>query len=289
MLRRDAISRTPKTPEYRYFYGNIGQIMAIKKLLQYRYQLTIRLLPAYMAIWQFFFLYNKQQAIEKNPVKNGGLGTIREGDNELDGFELIRRYINELSDQVKSDPSMLKDGINHMLISRVSDEFQTISDDGSTKVVYFDGKTYLPRAIPVQILDYYHNRFGKSGRVLSDYYEDEAGNVADCTLSAIANNVANEMISTIELEKVFTGDPAYYKWQYNRKVLDQLSVEGSTQEVRRLTAKDADKIKRLGAILSPGQNLTFLYPRISGTAVVGRMDTVRIINHRIFRHTGKNF
>lgn len=205
------------------------------------------------------FLYNKQQDIEKNPVKNGGLGTIREGDNELDGFELIRRYINDLSDQVKSDPYMLKDGINHMLISRVSDEFQTISDDGSTKVVYFDGKTYLPRAIPVQILDYYHNRFGKSGRVLSDYYEDEAGNVADCTLSAIANNVANEMISTIELEKVFTGDPAYYNWQYNRKVLDKFTVYGSTQEVRRLTAKDTDKIKRLGAILSPGQNLRTEY------------------------------
>lgn len=205
------------------------------------------------------FLYNKQQTIEKNPVKNGGLGTIREGDNELDGFELIRRYINDLSDQVKSDPYMLKDGINHMLISRVSDEFQTISDDGSTKVVYFDGKTYLPRAIPVQILDYYHNRFGKSGRVLSDYYEDEAGNVADCTLSAISNNVANEMISTIELEKVFTGDPAYYKWQYDRDVLDKFTVYGSTQEVRRLTAKDADKIKRLGAILSPGQNLRTEY------------------------------
>ena len=205
------------------------------------------------------FLYNKQQTIEKNPVKNGGLGTIREGDNELDGFELVRRYINDLSDQVKLDPSMLKDGINTMLMSRVSDEFQTISDDGSTKVVYFDGKTYLPRAIPVQILDYYHNRFGKSGRVLSDYYEDEAGNVADCTLSAIANNVANEMISTIELEKVFTGDPAYYKWQYNRKVLDKFTVDGHTEEVKRLTAKDADKIKRLGAILSPGQNLRTEY------------------------------
>lgn len=204
------------------------------------------------------FLYNKQQTIEKNPVKNGGLGTIREGANELDGFELVRRYINELSDQIKSDPSMLKDGINTMLMSRVSDEFQTISDDGSTKVVYFDGKTYLPRAIPVQILDYYHNRFGKSGRVLSDY-EDEAGNVADCTLSVIANNVANEMISTIELEKVFTGDPAYYKWQYNRDDLDKFTVDGHTEEVRRLTAKDADKIKRLGAILSPGQNLRTEY------------------------------
>nr|UVX72709.1 MAG: hypothetical protein [Bacteriophage sp.] len=60
------------------------------------------------------------------------------------------------------------------------------------------------------------------------------------------------MISTIELEKVFTGDPAYYKWQYNRKVLDKFTVDGHTEEVKRLTAKDADKIKRLGAILSPG-------------------------------------
>lgn len=204
------------------------------------------------------FLYNKQQTIEKDPVKNGGLGTIREGANELDGFELVRKYINELSDQVKSDPSMLKDGINTILMSRVSDEFQTISDDGSTKVVYFDGKTYLPRAIPVQILDYYHSRFGKTGRVLSDY-EDEAGNIKDCTLSAIANNVANEMISTIELEKVFTGDPAYYKWQYNKKVLDEFTIDGHTEEIRRLTAKDTDKIKRLGAILSPGQNLRTEY------------------------------
>ena len=42
-------------PENRFFYGNIWQIMAIKNLLQYRYQLIIRLLAAYMAIWQFFY------------------------------------------------------------------------------------------------------------------------------------------------------------------------------------------------------------------------------------------
>ena len=58
MLRRDAISGTPKTPEYRYFYGNIWQIMAIKKLLQYRYIFIIKQLPNYMAIWQFFYEKN---------------------------------------------------------------------------------------------------------------------------------------------------------------------------------------------------------------------------------------
>lgn len=67
MLRRDAISGTaleiirekqhqkhrqksPKTLEYRYFYGNIWQIMAIKKLLQYRDILIIKQLTNYMAI-----------------------------------------------------------------------------------------------------------------------------------------------------------------------------------------------------------------------------------------------
>ena len=50
MLRRDAISGTPKTPKYRYFYGNIWQIMAIKKLLQYRDILIIKQLTNYMAI-----------------------------------------------------------------------------------------------------------------------------------------------------------------------------------------------------------------------------------------------
>lgn len=37
-------------PEYRYFYGNIWQIMAIKKLLQYRDILIIKQLTNYMAI-----------------------------------------------------------------------------------------------------------------------------------------------------------------------------------------------------------------------------------------------
>ena len=44
MLRRDAISGTPKTPEYRYFYGNIWQIMAIQKAIAipiYPYNQTV--------------------------------------------------------------------------------------------------------------------------------------------------------------------------------------------------------------------------------------------------------
>ena len=69
MLRRDAISGTPKTPEYRYFYGNIWQIMAIKKLLQYRYILIIKQLPNYMAIWQFFYEKKHKSIIIKSQTK----------------------------------------------------------------------------------------------------------------------------------------------------------------------------------------------------------------------------
>ena len=58
-------------PENRYFYGNIWQIMAIKNLLQYRYQLIIKLLQTYMAIWQFFYEKKHQSIIIKSQTKRG--------------------------------------------------------------------------------------------------------------------------------------------------------------------------------------------------------------------------
>ena len=59
-------------PENRFFYGNIWQIMAIKNLLQYRYQLIIKLLAAYMAIWQFFYEKKHQSIIIKSQTRKRG-------------------------------------------------------------------------------------------------------------------------------------------------------------------------------------------------------------------------
>jgi hypothetical protein len=51
------------------------------------------------------------------------------------------------------------------------------------------------------------------------------------------------MVSIIEVEKAFVGDPAYYKWKRDKKQ-PWIIVERSV-----------DKIKRLGSVLSTGDNL----------------------------------
>nr|DAJ12635.1 MAG TPA: hypothetical protein [Bacteriophage sp.] len=75
-------------------------------------------------------------------------------------------------------------------------------------------------------------------------------------------------MSIIEVEKIFTGDPAMYKWiTYKDKQLSETTKNHLTREVTledgskekvsvsMLQSKDVDKIKRLGAVLSPGTNL----------------------------------
>lgn len=55
----------------------------------------------------------------------------------------------------------------------------------------------------------------------------------------IAQHVANTIVSVHEIEALFSGDPAYYKWFYDANGVFDISV---------------DKIKRLGALTSTGKN-----------------------------------
>jgi hypothetical protein len=48
----------------------------------------------------------------------------------------------------------------------------------------------------------------------------------------IADNTINTIVSINEIERLFSGDPAYYKWAYDDNGLVENSI---------------DKIKRLGA------------------------------------------
>ena len=66
------------------------------------------------------------------------------------------------------------------------------------------------------------------------------------TYDIISDFVVNSIVSIVEFEKVFSGDPAYYKWARDRKgnILDPT----------------IDKIKRLGALLSTGDNLRLVWP-----------------------------
>jgi hypothetical protein len=57
----------------------------------------------------------------------------------------------------------------------------------------------------------------------------------------------------MEVEKCFTGDPAYYKWKKSKFKTEQ----GDSIDV--ITGKDVDKIKRLSSVLSTGTNLRTIW------------------------------
>lgn len=215
------------------------------------------------------FEYNRQKAIESGEYKSkNGIAWMYEDENELDGFELIRKFLNELENKYFGENSdALTADITDYLNNIVDQELKQLAKPGSLNIVteLEDGR-YISRAIPYQILDWYSNKYFERGFL--DYKEDPYGgneNVdADLTLSAITNNVLGSMMSVIEVEKVFSGDPAFYKWKYKkgktRKVTASVEfedgvIEKFTTNVDILAEKHTDKIKRLGAVLSPGDNL----------------------------------
>lgn len=78
--------------------------------------------------------------------------------------------------------------------------------------------------------DYYQ----KSG---SPYVKQNAA--AYAIYDMLADYTTNSIISIMEIEKIFSGDPAYYKWNWSEEGVTDMSI---------------DKIKRLGALTSTGLN-----------------------------------
>ena len=226
------------------------------------------------------FEFNRQKAVESGQYKSkNGIAWLYEDENELDGFELVRKRLNDIEQRYfgktstngVSSAQILNEDMTRFLNNIVDQEMKELSKPGSLNIVtkLEDGR-YDSRAIPYQILDWYAQQYFERG--YSDYREDahygktEGTGLdisADITLSAITNNVLGSMMSVIEVEKVFSGDPAFYKWKYKkntRKVTAKAIFEDGitrsfTTEVDILSEKHTDKIKRLGAVLSPGENL----------------------------------
>lgn len=116
-------------------------------------------------------------------------------------------------------------------------------------------------------------------------YEDNYKDISvqnkekDIIYSIIASHAINSAISTIEIEKCFTGDPALYKWlkqlvvykpgdpsftpKIAEKNLESWLSDNNIEEDDRsqysayymITGRDVDKIKRLSSVLSTGTNL----------------------------------
>lgn len=224
------------------------------------------------------FEYNRQRDIENGTIlcKNG-VGWMRENSNEFDGYELVRKQLNSIRRRyftIDGSPKQaLYDDLNSKLIENTMLELESLCKPGSLRMCSkTKNGTIIPYAIPSYILDFYakqlkENGYNTSGRV----YRSDINSDANALLSVIANHVASSAISIIEIEKVLTGDPAYYSWkniknkEYSTTEMTlKVSFGGNrlqeyTTRVSNLMQKDVDKTKRLGAILSPGQNLRVQY------------------------------
>lgn len=205
--------------------------------------------------------FELQKQIEDKPSKYGGLDKIREGKFDLDGFELVRKELDRIEKKFKND-DVLYDSINKWLFNKVDTEISKMTKDTPYKLGYLADGIFVPDAIPSHILGIYQKKFAEAGISTSKNPYRDSKMTYNYALSAIANHVASSMISIIEIEKVFSGDPAFYKYKYQKgkqAIPVTFEVNGKTRtyeiETRLIKEKDTDKIKRLGALLSPGQNI----------------------------------
>lgn len=237
-------------------------------------------------------LYKLQQQIESGKIVGAPTefekyitrSSIRENGKELDGFELIREYLKDLKSQVKAGnvenaySNDLKKAVNKKLVSQTYAELDRISQENSPiQLAKYDSYTgmYIPTAVPQAMLKRYMDALQKSGHARGNFggpYDGSATDVAQHALfSLIANHVANTAVSVIELEKVFTGDPACYKYSDNKTEgeetqtinIEYVTKDGKTAkakvEVSNVSDIFGDKIKRLGGFLSPGQEQRLSY------------------------------
>ena len=181
------------------------------------------------------YLYELQKKIEAGQVVNIAdndplykfIGQLSLGKKEgLDGFELIRQELarikNEHFKQGMFISDEIKNSINSMLIGTTKKELEALSDRNSPyKLVKKQNGMYIPNGIPTQLIRSYANKISKTlsdeSTPLSTTQGMDPIVGQDALFSLIANYVANSAISTIEFEKVFSGDPAFYSMKNQGK------------------------------------------------------------------------
>lgn len=191
-------------------------------------------------------------------------------DEEYDGFELVREYIQELKQKYYKFNDEIAEGINNHLIKQIDDQLDMMDKSSNMKIIQkiVDENgivQYKPRKIPRAIIQYYLDKIssqtGSQFKPKAYTFSSLNNEAAYC---AIANHYVNTVISMIEYEKVFSGDQAQYKWQYmkdqnGKEILYDAKVDGYDIKIRKLRDKNTDRVKRLGAGLSPGKNIRTQY------------------------------
>ena len=246
----------------------------------------------YNAIQKYFA--TKQSVIDNPNLSVGNYHGSKKG-KFADGNGGRFRYFNKIT--INGDTYNL----NKILAkAEYSNDSQSIQDILSVIKQALDNDTVIKEAINDLLVDYVNNEISKAielgviGEDLSNKYipinfveefekisskTDSRDKGTDVIYSIIASHAINSAISTIEIEKCFTGDPALYKWQKELMIykpnddsfvpvisdertleawIDKHDSDGdksSYSAYYMITGRDVDKIKRLSSVLSTGTNL----------------------------------
>lgn len=246
----------------------------------------------YNAIQKYFA--TKQSVIDNPNLSVGNYHGSKKG-KFADGNGGRFRYFNKIT--INGDTYNL----NEILAkAEYSNDSQSIQDILSVIKQALDNDTVIKEAINDLLVDYVNNEISKAielgviGEDLSNKYipinfveefekisskTDSRDKGTDVIYSIIASHAINSAISTIEIEKCFTGDPALYKWQkelmiykpnddsFVHVISDERTLEAwidkhdpdgdksSYSAYYMITGRDVDKIKRLSSVLSTGTNL----------------------------------
>lgn len=246
----------------------------------------------YNAIQKYFA--TKQSVIDNPNLSVGNYYGSKKG-KYSDGNGGRFRYFNKIT--INGDTYNL----NEILAkAEYSNDLQSIQDILNVIKQALDNNTVIKEAINDLLVDYVNNEMSKAvelgviGEDLSNKYipinfveefekisskTDSRDKGTDVIYSIIASHAINSAISTIEIEKCFTGDPALYKWQKELMIykpnddsfvpvisdertleawIDKHDPDGdksSYSAYYMITGRDVDKIKRLSSVLSTGTNL----------------------------------
>ena len=175
----------------------------------------------------------------------------------------IQDIFNVIKQALDND-TVIKEAINDLLVGYVNNEISKAVELGVI------GEDLSNKYIPINFVEEFEKISSKT---------DSRDKGTDVIYSIIASHAINSAISTIEIEKCFTGDPALYKWQKELMVykpnddsfvpvisdertleawIDKHDPDGdksSYSAYYMITGRDVDKIKRLSSVLSTGTNL----------------------------------
>lgn len=175
----------------------------------------------------------------------------------------IQDILNVIKQALDND-TVIKEAINDLLVGYVNNEISKAVELGVI------GEDLSNKYIPINFVEEFEKISSKT---------DSRDKGIDVIYSIIASHAINSAISTIEIEKCFTGDPALYKWQKELMVykpnddsfvpvisdertleawIDKHDPDGdksSYSAYYMITGRDVDKIKRLSSVLSTGTNL----------------------------------